>query len=118
MLYSMRSFGYALCMLFFDLGEQNTGYHKNEYNCSFPTMIDSWRKSWFEGTQGSTNIEFPFGFVQLGVLNEPNSADNGAYSTIRWHQTADYGYSPNPKMKQTFMAVTIDLRDTKIPYGR
>ena len=36
---------------------------------------------------------------------------------IRWHQTADYGYVPNPKMPNTFMAVAMDLGDFESPYG-
>ena len=81
-------------------------------------MISDWRRNWFEGTSGSTDPQFAFGFVQLSVLNEPNWVDNGAYSTIRWHQTTDYGFAPNFKMPNTFMAVTIDLLDKGIPYGR
>ena len=81
-------------------------------------MIRSWRQNWYEGTFGNTEKEFPFGFVQLSVLNEPNWLDDGAYPEIRWHQTADMGYAPNIKMPNTFMAVTIDLLDTKIPTGR
>jgi len=65
-----------------------------------------------------TEKVFPFGFVQLGVLNEQESHDNGAYSKIRWHQTADFGFVPNSKMNNTFMAVALDLLDTGIPTGR
>jgi len=36
---------------------------------------------------------------------------------MRWHQTADFGYVPNLKMPNTFMAVTMDLGDPKSPYG-
>ena len=31
--------------------------------------------------------------------------------TVRWHQTADYGYTPNPSMENVFMAVAIDTYD-------
>lgn len=81
-------------------------------------MISDWRKYWYEGTSGSTDPDFAFGLVQLSVLNEANWYDDGAYSEIRWHQTADNGFVPNSKMPNTFMAVTIDLLDTGIPYGR
>ena len=30
---------------------------------------------------------------------------------VRWHQTADYGYAPNPSMNNTFMAVAMDTYD-------
>ena len=39
------------------------------------------------------------------------------YPDIRWHQTADYGYVPNPRMKNVFMAVTMDITDFNSPYG-
>jgi hypothetical protein len=29
-------------------------------------MIQSWRQIWNERTNGTTDIEFPFGFVQVG----------------------------------------------------
>ena len=47
----------------------------------------------------------PYGFVQLA-----NFVGNGGVS-IRWHQTADYGYTPNPSMENVFMAVAIDTYD-------
>lgn len=36
---------------------------------------------------------------------------------IRWAQTANYGYVPNDRMKNVFMAVAIDLGDPKSPFG-
>ena len=39
------------------------------------------------------------------------------YCDIRWHQTADMGYAPNPLMENTFMAVSVDLTDSTSPYG-
>ena len=35
------------------------------YNCTFPAMIDDWRSKWFYGTDKLTDLEFPFGFVQV-----------------------------------------------------
>ena len=81
-------------------------------------MIRDWRSAWYEGTLGNTEKEFPFGFVQLGVLNEPESQDDGAYCEIRWHQTADVGFAPSSKMNNTFMAVALDLFDKGIPLAR
>ena len=43
--------------------------------------------------------------------------DDGSFPAIRWHQTADYGYAPNEKMPNTFMAVAMDLPDNASPYG-
>lgn len=41
----------------------------------------------------------------------------GGFPVIRWAQTADYGYVPNPKQRNVFMACAIDLGDPKSPYG-
>ncbi|XP_076822107.1 sialate O-acetylesterase-like [Clavelina lepadiformis] len=95
-------------------GEANTYYHKDVYSCSFPAMIEDWRKSWHQGTMGHSDPQFPFGFVQLANDEGP---DDGSFPVIRWHQTADYGYVPNPKMPNTFMAVAMDLPDSDSPYG-
>nr|XP_046149394.1 sialate O-acetylesterase-like [Oncorhynchus gorbuscha] len=39
------------------------------------------------------------------------------FPNIRWHQTADYGFAPNLRMKNTFMAVAMDLGDEMSPFG-
>ena len=36
---------------------------------------------------------------------------------IRWAQTANYGYVPNKRMTDVFMAVAIDLGDPDSPFG-
>ena len=41
----------------------------------------------------------------------------GVFPQVRWSQTASYGYTPNPKMMNVFMAVAIDLGDPTSPYG-
>ncbi|XP_036392176.1 sialate O-acetylesterase-like isoform X1 [Megalops cyprinoides] len=96
-------------------GEDNTAYHQDKYTCSFPAMIDDWRMSFHEGSGGQTPPDFPFGFVQL-CTREKNSTDE-SFPNVRWHQTADYGFAPNPCMKRTFMAVTLDLPDEGSPWG-
>ncbi|KAG2469711.1 SIAE acetylesterase, partial [Polypterus senegalus] len=40
------------------------------------------------------------------------------YPILRWHQTADMGFVPNARMKNTFMAVSLDLVDDTSPWGR
>jgi len=48
------------------------------------------------------------------------NADNkevGTFPAERWAQTANYGYSPNPALPNTFMAVAMDLPDFSSPYG-
>ena len=36
---------------------------------------------------------------------------------IRWAQTANYGYVPNPRQVGVFMAVAMDLGNASSPYG-
>jgi len=83
-------------------GEANAGWNKNLYNCTFPTMIDSWRQEFMQP-------DAPFGFVQLSTIAWGN--DGLSYPQIRSHQTADYNTVPNPRMPNTFMAVAVDTYD-------
>ena len=46
-------------------GEANTGYNVDQYACTFAKMIESWRQVWNQRTNGLTDIQFPFGFVQV-----------------------------------------------------
>nr|XP_060643548.1 sialate O-acetylesterase isoform X2 [Anolis sagrei ordinatus] len=96
-------------------GEANTIMNTDLYNCTFPALIEDWRKAFHEGSQRQTQLYFPFGFVQLCTDRRVAPDDN--FPRIRWHQTADFGYAPNKKMPNTFMAVTIDLGDDHSPYG-
>lgn len=45
-------------------GESNADDRSN-YTCMFAKMIQYWRLTWHERTNGSTDAEFPFGFVQV-----------------------------------------------------
>ncbi|XP_038123802.1 sialate O-acetylesterase [Cyprinodon tularosa] len=96
-------------------GEANAEYHQDKYNCSFPAMINDWRMGFHQGSGGQTALDFPFGFVQLSTYKN-GSTDDG-FPEIRWHQTADMGFVPNSRMKNTFMAVALDLPDKTSPYG-
>ncbi|KAM9299657.1 sialate O-acetylesterase [Gastrophryne carolinensis] len=96
-------------------GEANAGLNLNLYNCTFPALISDWRQSFHQGSLGQTDLSFPFGFVQLSTYQKSDPLDN--FPDIRWHQTADYGYAPNPKMPNTFMAVAMDLGDETSPCG-
>ncbi|XP_067675204.1 sialate O-acetylesterase-like [Haliotis asinina] len=88
----------------------------NQYNCTFPAMIDDWRDRFHRGSLGQTDPLFPFGFVQLAPWRHMGYFDTKGFPDIRWHQTADYGYVPNDRMKNTFMAVTMDLPDFSSPW--
>ena len=41
----------------------------------------------------------------------------GGFPPTRWAQTADYGYVPNDRLQNVFMAVAIDLGDPTSPHG-
>ncbi|XP_077863406.1 sialate O-acetylesterase-like, partial [Saccoglossus kowalevskii] len=99
-------------------GESNTipGIKQDSYSCTFPAMIADWRDKFYNGTGGATDKLFPFGFVQISTNNDTAWIVDG-YPAIRWHQTADYGYVPNEKMPNVFMAVAMDLPDPTSPYG-
>ena len=46
-------------------GEANAGYNTDKYQCTFAQMIQSWRETWYTRTNTDTDIQFPFGFVQV-----------------------------------------------------
>lgn len=96
-------------------GESNAG-SPDSYKCRFPAMITDWRLNFNVGSQNQTDHVFPFGFVQLAPWRNDSSIIKG-FPDIRWHQTADFGYVPNPVMPKTFMAVAIDLPDFSSPYN-
>ena len=100
------------------------------YNCTFPAMIADWRSKWSASTNGLTNRTFPFGFVQLNSVGNAKAYTNATdpsngdpykpspygYAGLRWSQSAGYGYVPNPKMPNVFMAVCYDTPDVYVPY--
>ena len=47
-------------------GEANAG--NPTYACKFAKMIEYWRKVWNQRTNGITDPQFPFGFVQVSFL--------------------------------------------------
>ncbi|CAH1793020.1 unnamed protein product [Owenia fusiformis] len=94
-------------------GEGNAG-QSAEYSCLFPAMISDWRTKW-NARNAQTSAQFPFGFVQLAP-NADNDVDIG-FPDLRWAQTANVGYNPNPQMPGTFMAVAMDQPDFDSPYG-
>ncbi|XP_010076573.1 PREDICTED: sialate O-acetylesterase, partial [Pterocles gutturalis] len=96
-------------------GESNAFLHTDRYNCSFPALAADWRRAFHAGSAGQTEPLLPFGFVQLSTYRWRSRDD--AFPRLRWHQTADLGTVPNPKLPATFMAVTMDLGDKHSPYG-
>ncbi|XP_060572916.1 sialate O-acetylesterase-like [Ruditapes philippinarum] len=79
------------------------------YACQFPAMIDDWRSKFNAASQLQTDKQFPFGFVQLAANS--NITLHAGFPDIRWSQTAKYGYVPNPRLPNVFMAVAMDLPD-------
>ncbi|NXT78750.1 SIAE acetylesterase, partial [Zapornia atra] len=96
-------------------GEANANLHTDWYNCTFPALIADWRQAFHTGTAGQTDPLLPFGFVQLSTYRRQSPGDS--FTRLRWHQTADLGVVPNPRMPGTFMAVAVDLCDESSPYG-
>ncbi|KAK3096595.1 hypothetical protein FSP39_001552 [Pinctada imbricata] len=94
-------------------GEANAGSPAS-YLCTFPTMISDWRDKFNQGNS-ENNPMFPFGFVQLAGYR--NKTIKTGFPDIRWHQTADMGYVPNPALQNVFMAVAMDLPDFTSPEG-
>jgi sialate O-acetylesterase len=50
------------------LGENNAGHNRDQYNCTFPKMIEAWRNVWHTRTNATTDPTFPFGFVQVSSM--------------------------------------------------
>ncbi|CAF1060735.1 unnamed protein product [Rotaria sp. Silwood1] len=91
-------------------GEANAGYNTDKYACTFSKMIQYWRQTWNDRTGDLTDLDFPFGFVQLSTWTNTSTVVGG-FPVIRWHQTFDVGYVPNNVVPKVFMAVALDLRD-------
>jgi sialate O-acetylesterase len=97
-------------------GEANAGA-PSTYNCTFPAMIDDWRAKWKTASEHMSST-FPFGFVQLAAYGSDNSSSfSPGFPVIRWAQTANYGFVPNPRQPAVFMAVATDLGDPASPFG-
>jgi hypothetical protein len=56
-------------IFFFDTGESNAEHNQDKYSCSFSKMIQYWREIWYQRTNGGTDVQFPFGFVQASLIN-------------------------------------------------
>jgi sialate O-acetylesterase len=83
-------------------GEANTGWNRDQYNCTFSTMIQDWRTA-FRVPMA------PFGFVQLSTIKYGNTGLY--YPQLRWHQTADLGSVPNNVLENVYMSVAVDTYD-------
>lgn len=52
--------------------------------------------------------------IQLAPYKDKTRAVG--FPALRWQQTYEYGYTPNPKLKGVFTAVACDLPDFKSPF--
>ncbi|KAK7107841.1 sialate O-acetylesterase-like isoform X2 [Littorina saxatilis] len=95
-------------------GETNAD-HTTEYNCQQKAMIREWRAQFNRESMGQTRADFPFGYVQLGAIDDKGYV--GGFPALRWSQTANHGYSPNSDQHNVFMAVAMDLPDFTSPHG-
>eukprot|EP01084_Bolivina_argentea_P188213 324055_1 len=93
-----------------------------EYACAFPAMIADWRLKWSQNS--NTSINFPFGYVHLSTWGDStanktcgNNIECQYAAIVRWAQSANYGYVPNPIMPNTFMSTAVDLGDPTSPFG-
>ena len=48
-------------------GEANVDSNRDKYSCLLSKMIQYWRQTWNERTNGTVDIQFPFGVVQVSV---------------------------------------------------
>ncbi|XP_025099241.1 sialate O-acetylesterase-like [Pomacea canaliculata] len=95
-------------------GESNAN-HASKYSCQIKALVTRWRSLFSQHSMGETEANFPFGYVQLAGYSPGDSV--GQFPALRWAQTAGYGYSPNPVLPRTFMAVAMDLPDFSSPSG-
>lgn len=78
------------------------------YSCLIHNFIGDLRKLWSR-VPGTTNSNFPFGFVQLaGYCPGPNHLCNYdiGVGDLRFAQTAEQGIVPNKYLPNTFMAMS------------
>ena len=90
-----------------------TSLESQNYACMMPALINDWRAHW--SAASGTDANFPFGIVQLSAyggatgMAPANEEHQLQVAATRWGQSANYGYAPNPKLPNAFMAVALDL---------
>ncbi len=85
----------------------------NKYFCSLTSMVRDWREKW--SLKSDTSTDVPFGILQIASSGSVdgticgNNEGCAATGTLRWAQTGNYGYLPNPSLPNTFGASSADL---------
>jgi sialate O-acetylesterase len=106
-------------------GESNSGRNTDKYSCTFSNLIRFWRQAWNERTNNITDVQFPFGFVQVKKIYLLICKSIHTFSWLHWEiqQIVHFmvihgyvGYVPNNVVPKVFMAVTLDLRDDPAEY--
>ena len=92
-------------------GESNAVYRADMYNCTFPAMINGWRKEWFSGTYRATNLSFPFGFVQVRHCISTAAIFTAAYGIF--HKFSSTAHPPF-----TCSKLTIKALEQKVKYAQ
>jgi len=93
--------GFAIRGALWYQGESNAG-RAEQYNMSFPLMIQDWRSRWKE--------DFPFYFVQLTHYQASNGDSQNGGST--WAELRE-AQTNTLKLPHTGMAVIIDIGNSK-----
>eukprot|EP00039_Didymoeca_costata_P016958 m.310249 g.310249 ORF g.310249 m.310249 type:complete len:695 (+) comp16474_c1_seq2:136-2220(+) len=102
-----------------DAGNPGSYLNKTGYACLLPALDDSWRHAFRQGSSSDPN--FPIGVVSLhGWCGEEeayctlNPAERTDWTAaIRWAQTADWGFLPNPRLPNNFVAMGYDQPDPR-----
>ena len=92
-------------------GESNAVYRADMCNCTFPAMINGWRKEWFSGTYRATNLSFPFGFVQVRHCISTAAIFTAAYGIF--HKFSSTAHPPF-----TCSKLTIKALEQKVKYAQ
>ena len=54
--------------------------------------------------------------LKLGPKYKDTASTPVGFTDIRWHQTADIGFTPNSRLQNVFMATAFDTTDFESPY--
>ena len=56
--------------------------------------------------------------MSIQLAPNRNTSAIGHFPDVRWAQTANFGQVPNNRLKNVFMAVSLDLPDYNSPRGQ
>lgn len=91
--------------------------HISLYNNPFPAPLRQSSGQVWHTISPSLILLSSSNSLSLQLCTFTKSSTFDGFPEIRWHQTADFGFAPNQRMKKTFMAVSLDLPDETSPYN-